>query len=106
MLLQRAFTLGTPRRVSASSMTSSWYSEPRCTSSTDTEPVIAASAAGVGPDGGVGRAERQRGPDALAAGADEVRGDLGEERIGSLYRLVQCGLDPRPDRRRSAPGAR
>ena len=37
---QRAFTLGTPRRVSASSITSSWYSEPRCTSSTETPPVI------------------------------------------------------------------
>ena len=41
MLLQRAFTDGTPRRVSASSMTSSWYSEPRCTSSTLTAPVTA-----------------------------------------------------------------
>ena len=35
MFDQRAFTLGTPRRVSASSITSSWYSEPRWTSSTD-----------------------------------------------------------------------
>ena len=56
--------------------------------------MIAAVRGRVGPRGGVGGAERERGPDALAAGADQVRGDLGEERIGSLYRLVQCGLDP------------
>ena len=43
MLLQRAFTLGTPRRVSASSITSSWYSEPRCTSSQATAPVSASA---------------------------------------------------------------
>ena len=49
MLLQRAFTLGTPRRVSASSITSSWYSDPRWTSSTATAPVIAASVAGPTP---------------------------------------------------------
>ncbi len=48
MLFHRAFTLGTPRRVSASSITSSWYSDPRCTSSTATAPVIASSEAGPG----------------------------------------------------------
>src|SRR5437763_13093966 len=41
MLLHRALTLGTPRRVVASSITSSWYSEPRWTSSHATPPVTA-----------------------------------------------------------------
>ena len=45
MFDQRAFTDGTPRRVSASSITSSWYSDPRWTSSTATAPVTASSAA-------------------------------------------------------------
>ena len=49
MLDQRAFTLGTPRRVSASSITSSWYSEPRWTSSTATPPVTASSDTGPTP---------------------------------------------------------
>ena len=49
MFDQRAFTLGTPRRVSASSITSSWYSEPRWTSSTAAPPVIASSDAPVAP---------------------------------------------------------
>ena len=40
MFDQRAFTDGTPRRVSASSITSSWYREPRWTSSTAAPPVI------------------------------------------------------------------
>jgi hypothetical protein len=38
-----AFTDGTPRRVSASSITSSWYSEPIWTSSTEMPPVITSS---------------------------------------------------------------
>ncbi len=46
MLLHRALTDGTPRRVSASSITSSWYSEPRCTSSTLTAPVTASAELG------------------------------------------------------------
>ena len=39
-LPQRAFTLSTVRRVTASSITSSWWSDPRWTSSTDTPPRI------------------------------------------------------------------
>ena len=42
-LPQRALTLSTPRRVSASSMTSSWHSEPTWTSSTATPPRITSS---------------------------------------------------------------
>ena len=42
-LPQRALTLSTPRRVSASSITSSWHSEPTCTSSTETPPRITSS---------------------------------------------------------------
>ncbi len=38
-----ALTLSTPRRVSASSMTSSWHNEPTCTSSTDTPPRMTSS---------------------------------------------------------------
>ena len=40
---QRAFTLSTVRRVTASSITSSWYSDPRCTSSTEVPPMITSS---------------------------------------------------------------
>ena len=43
-----AFTLATLRRTWASSITSSWYSEPRCTNSTATPPVSTSSVAGVG----------------------------------------------------------
>ncbi len=39
-LPQRALTLSTKCRVVASSMTSSWYSDPRCTSSQATPPSI------------------------------------------------------------------
>ena len=35
-LFQTRCTDGTPRRLSAPSMTSSWYSDPRCISSSDT----------------------------------------------------------------------
>src|SRR5205814_1615211 len=42
-------TLGTPRRVSASSMTSSWYSDPWWTSSIATAPVTASAPAGPSP---------------------------------------------------------
>ena len=34
------------------------------------------------------------GADPLAAGADEVRRDLGQEGIGRSHRSVQLGLDP------------
>ena len=46
MFDQRWLTLSTPRRVDASSMTSSWYSDPRCTSSTATAPVTTSSETG------------------------------------------------------------
>ena len=41
-----AFTVSTPRRVGASSMTSSWYSDPVCTSSQAMPPWTASSLAG------------------------------------------------------------
>ena len=47
-VLQRAFTLGTPRRVSASSITSSWYSDPGARAR-GAAPVMTASLAGVSP---------------------------------------------------------
>ena len=73
-LPQRAFTLATLRRVSASSITSSWYSEPTCTSSTATPPRIT-SCDTVPP---VGRArDRERAACALAPGHDQVAGHLG-----------------------------
>jgi hypothetical protein len=43
MLPQRALTLATPWRVAASSITSSWWSEPTWTSSHATPPVTASS---------------------------------------------------------------
>jgi len=46
-----ALTVSTPRRVSASSITSSWYSEPVCTNSHEMPPFTARSwsAASAGP---------------------------------------------------------
>ena len=44
-----ALTVSTPRRVSASSITSSWYSDPRWTSSQATPPRTTSSDAGVPP---------------------------------------------------------
>ena len=40
------------------------------------------------------RHEGEGGAEPLAAGADEVGGDLGEERIGRLDRVPQRGVDP------------
>jgi hypothetical protein len=39
------------------------------------------------------RREREAGPDALAAGDDQVAGDLGEEGVLGLDRLPQLDLD-------------
>ncbi len=45
LLPHTACALGTPRRTSASSMTSSWYSEPRCVSSSAAAAEMTSSVA-------------------------------------------------------------
>ena len=89
MLFHRALTLGTLASVSASSMTSSWYSDPRCTSWTAAAPVIASACAATFPVLRTQR-QRQRRPEPLSAGAQEVAGDLAEERVLGPNR----GLEP------------
>ena len=80
-LPHRAFTLSTVRRVTASSMTSSWYSDPRWTSSTATPPQYRIVAdlrfRGTRP---AADADREQRANALAAGDDQVARDLGQER--------------------------
>ena len=56
--------------------------------------VGAGGAVGIGGAGRVGRHQREGRAEALAPGADQVGGDLGEERIGRLDRFPQCGVDP------------
>ena len=95
MLLQRALTLGTPRRVSASSITSSWCSEPRWTSSHATPPVTTSSLTGSSPPAAAYAGAQGEGrPDPLAARGDQVRSDLGEEPVVVADRGPQCVLDP------------
>ena len=107
MLLQRAFTLGTPRRVSASSITSSWYSEPRCTSSH-----------GDGAGDRVGGCRRRSAPSVLAYAAQSV--SVGRRRLppapmrwvatsarngsGVLTESRSAGVDPRRGRRGATAG--
>src|SRR5207244_10548079 len=45
--------------------------------------------------GGVGRAEREGGADALAAGVDQVGGDLGQRAVRAGNGDAQRSLDPR-----------
>ncbi len=56
----RLLTLSTLRRMVASSMTSSWYSEARWTSSTATAPIRSSSVASLVPAVAVARASRGR----------------------------------------------
>ncbi len=49
LLLHRAFALGAPRRTCASSITSSWYSVARCTSSMTAPATVTCHASGSGP---------------------------------------------------------
>ena len=49
LLLHRALALGAPRRTCASSITSSWYSVARCTSSITAPPTVTCQASGSGP---------------------------------------------------------
>ena len=88
-----ALTDGTPRRVSASSITSSWYSEPIWTSSTEMPPVNHV----VGNDATArcGRDRGQHRPQTLSAGADQVTGDLGQIRVFGDNRFAKLILQPR-----------
>ena len=83
-------TLATLRRVAALSMTSSWCSEPRCTSSTDTPPMMAVS--GTGSPATPRARQGQAGTDALAAGGDEVASDFSDESQVAVYFLQQARL--------------
>ena len=49
LLPQRALALGAPRRTCASSITSSWYSVARCTSSITEPATVTCHASGSGP---------------------------------------------------------
>ena len=106
---QRAFTLGTPRRVSASSITSSWYSEPRCTSSTDAPPVTASSRGRrAAPRGARRPAHSVRvGRRRLPPGCEQVAGDVAEEPVVGPDRRARSA--PRPGaglRQRREPRSR
>ena len=95
MLLHRAFTLGTPRRVSASSITSSWYSDPRCTSSTDAPPVTAfGSSPRRSPVTAYAAHKRERRAEALPAGAEQVGGHVAEEPVVDPDRGLERFFDP------------
>ena len=93
MFDHRALTLGTPRRVSASSMTSSWYSEPEMDQLDGDAPgdgIVGDRSEALGR---VGRTHRQRGPESFAPGGDQVAGHIGEERILGPDRALECDLD-------------
>ena len=49
LLPQRALALSAPRRTCASSITSSWYSVARCTSSMTAPATLTCQASGSGP---------------------------------------------------------
>ena len=95
MFDQRAFTDGTPRRVSASSITSSWYSDPRCTSSTAAPPVTT-SARGrrARARRRVARAQREGRAQPFAARGQQVPGDVAEEPVVGADGVVQALFDP------------
>ena len=76
VLSQRMLALGAPRRASASSITSSWYSVARCTSSIETDPGISRGSRGVAEVAGQQHEHRA---EALAARGDQVRRRLGEQ---------------------------
>ena len=90
-LPKRLFTLSTLRRMVASSMTSSWYSEARWTSSTATPPMRSSSVASLVAPGG--RGQGQQGSEALAAGGDQVGGDLVQEVVTGHHRGGEQGLE-------------
>ena len=72
-------------------MTSSWYSEPRWTSSQATPPRTTSSEAGVPVD--LGGGDRHHRAQPLAAGHDEVRGDLGQVRVAAADGVEDRRLD-------------
>ena len=96
-LPQTFCALGTPRRICASSITSSWYSDARWVISMasrrrDDSRVVA------GPE--LGSEQGEHGTDTLAARIEQVAaGDVGEV-VGERHLLEQAGLDefePRVD---------
>ena len=69
VLSHRALADAAPRRITASSMTSSWYSVARWVSSTTTAAGTTRATVGSPNCGGE---QHQQGPEPLAAGLDEV----------------------------------
>ena len=76
-LSQRALADFAPRRRSASSITSSWYSVARWISSTTADGDDDVLGIGSRPD--AGRDQREQRPESLAAGVHQVRRGLGDE---------------------------
>ena len=98
-LSHRALALCAPRRRSASSITSSWYSVARCVSSTTS--AAGTTPVDVGSPNSDGEHHEQR-PEPLAAGVDQVPGglvdevDVGRDRQRELLLdLEQLGAHPR-----------
>ena len=87
-----ALTVSTPRRVSASSMTSSWYSEPRWTSSTETPPWTTSSV--TAPCRVLAAAMATHRAQPLPAGHDEVAGQLRQVLVLGAHGAAEGGLDP------------
>ena len=91
-LSQRAFADFAPRRRSASSITSSWYSVARWINSTTAEATITSSDSRTRPDPGGDQGEQR--PEPLAAGVHQVRRGLGDEvEVADEFALEQV-LDP------------
>ena len=73
-------------------MTSSWYSEPMWTSSTETAPCTTL-VNGARPRSSSG-GEYKGWPEAFPTGVYEMGGNLGEQRLGGSYRPAQLLFDP------------
>ena len=98
-LVQRALADTAPRRSTASSITSSWYSVERWVSSIATAAGTTAGGLRI-PE--AGREQHHQRPEALATRLDQMAGGLGDERVVALDRRAQQILDraePAPDRR-------
>ena len=80
LLLHRAFALGAPRRTWASSITSSWYSVARCTSSMTAPATVTCQCVGIGTQLRGQHGEQRA--EALAAGLEQMLDGLGHQLVG------------------------
>ncbi len=93
VLLHRVLAAVAPRRTVASSITSSWYRVARWVSSQTTADITTASASASEPSAELRGQQRQQRPEPLAAGIDEVLGDVGDELVLGPHRRLQRRLD-------------